>query len=230
MRTLLAIGRTCLRQTTIPRIRPLPQYRSIQSASRQSYRNGGGRAGLAGGGGELGGGRGEGRWGGGRKWQFKSPPRRNGLLLGSAVGLSPAAFVVLSQKENGGTEMTAEARMLEASREEISKKVGDDVHGLQRISDSMVYYLDTYLWEPLCTSLRFLHLVVIFVPVIVTVPAAYFGSRDQTRDNERAGTLWWYGFLVNAMERAGPAFIKVWHPNNSTYGLADSVAWAMGCF
>ncbi|KAJ8069924.1 hypothetical protein OCU04_000333 [Sclerotinia nivalis] len=187
----LATGRICLRQT-LPRIRPSIQYRNLQLATRQSYRNGRSRGG--------------GKWG---KWQFKLPPQRKGLILATIASLSPAAFVRLSEKDNGGTEMTAESRMLEASREEISKKVGDDVHGLERVKNSVIYLLDTYLWEPLCTSIRFLHLVAIFVPVIITIPAAYFGPRDKARDNERAGTLWWYRFLVKAMERAGPAFIKL---------------------
>ncbi|KAF7892576.1 uncharacterized protein EAF02_000114 [Botrytis sinoallii] len=195
----LATGRTCLRQT-LPRIRTSIQCRNIQSATRQSYRNGGGGGG---------GGGGEGGWRRRGNWQFKSPPQTKGLILAAAAGLSPTVFVRLSEKDNGGTEMTAEGRMLEASREEISKKVGDDVQGLQRVKDSIVYFLDAYLWEPLCTSIRFLHLVAIFVPVLVTIPAAYFGPRDIARDNERMGTLWWYRFLVKAMERAGPAFIKL---------------------
>ncbi|KAF7906020.1 hypothetical protein EAF00_000299 [Botryotinia globosa] len=191
----LATGRQCLRQT-LPRIRTSIQCRNIQSATRQSYRN-------------AGGGGGEGGWRRRGSWQFKSPPQTKGLILAAAAGLSPTVFVRLSEKDNGGTEMTAEGRMLEASREEISKKVGDDVRGLQRVRDSIIYFLDAYLWEPLCTSIRFLHLVVIFVPVLVTIPAAYFGPRDIARDNERIGTLWWYRFLVKAMERAGPAFIKL---------------------
>lgn len=99
--------------------------------------------------------------------------------------------------------------MLEASRDEIKKKVGDDVHGFRRFRDSIVYFAEVYIWEPICTGLRFLHLVVIFVPVMVTVPALWIGPRDPNRDNERSGRLWWYWFLVKSMERAGPAFIKV---------------------
>jgi len=51
--------------------------------------------------------------------------------------------------------------------------------------------------------------VIIFVPVIVAIPAIWIGDRVKDRDNERKGTLWWYGFLVSSMERAGAAFIKV---------------------
>jgi aarF domain-containing kinase len=117
--------------------------------------------------------------------------------------------VQLSEKDNGGTEQTAEGRMLEASRDEIKKEVDEDVHGIRRLRDHIFLFVDLYVWEPLCTGLRFLHLVVIFVPVIVTVPAIWFGPRDPKRANERSGTLWWYRFLVKSMERAGPAFIKV---------------------
>jgi aarF domain-containing kinase len=99
--------------------------------------------------------------------------------------------------------------MLAASREELAKQVGDDEHGFQRLRHSVVLCLDLYVWEPLCTGLRFLHLVLIFVPVIVTVPIIWCGKRDRKRSNEREGTLWWYSFLVQSMERAGPAFIKV---------------------
>ncbi len=99
--------------------------------------------------------------------------------------------------------------MLEASRQEISKKVPDNVHGLRRVYRTVIYVLDQYLYEPLATTLRFFHLVLIFVPVIVTVPVAWLGVRRKDQDNERSGTIWWYGFLVSSMERAGPAFIKL---------------------
>lgn len=99
--------------------------------------------------------------------------------------------------------------MLQASRKEIAKKVDDDDRGLSRLRHKVVYFLDVYVWEPLCTGFRFLHLAVIFVPVILAVPAIWIGRRQKDRNNERAGTLWWYGFLVKGMEWAGPAFIKV---------------------
>ncbi len=123
--------------------------------------------------------------------------------------MSPAVFLQLSEKDNNGTEQTAESRMLAASREEIAKKLSDDVHGFRRFRQGIVLLLDIYVWEPICTGFRFLHLVVIFVPVILTAPAIWLGPRQKDRDNESSGALWWYRFLVNAMERGGPAFIKV---------------------
>lgn len=99
--------------------------------------------------------------------------------------------------------------MLEASRAEIAKKVDDDDRGFSRLRHRIVLFIDLFVWEPICTGVRFLHLAAIFIPVIITVPVIWFGRRQPDRGNETSGTLWWYGFLVKAMEWAGPAFIKV---------------------
>lgn len=112
-------------------------------------------------------------------------------------------------EEDIGDGKTGEEHMLEASRAEIEKRLPEDVHGVRRAWKALVLFLDSYIYEPIATGFRFLHLVIIFVPVIVTVPAIWVGRRRKDRDNERSGTLWWYGFLVRSMERAGPAFIKV---------------------
>ncbi|KAK7754480.1 hypothetical protein SLS62_003500 [Diatrype stigma] len=133
-------------------------------------------------------------------------------VLKAAAGsgaLGTAAFVKLSEKENTGTEQTAEGRMLQVSREEIKRKVDENDTGLSRVRHKILLYLDLYIWEPVWTGIRFLHLVVIFVPVILAVPAIWVGRRRPDRDNERSGTLWWYAFLVKGMEWAGPAFIKL---------------------
>ncbi|KAJ9609482.1 hypothetical protein H2200_005809 [Cladophialophora chaetospira] len=143
-----------------------------------------------------------------RKHSLKDPrQRRSPTLLAAAATLSPAAFVQLGENHEDGK--TGEMQMLEISRQEISKEVPEDVHGLRRFYKTVIYVLDQWVYEPLATTLRFFHLVIIFVPVIVTVPAAFLGSRRKDKDNERVGTIWWYGFLVKSMERAGPAFIKL---------------------
>ncbi|KAI1760643.1 ABC1 family protein [Hypoxylon sp. FL1150] len=141
----------------------------------------------------------------------KPNPRFNGRVLRASAGaaLGTAVFVNLSEKENGDTEQTAEGRMLEASRAELKKSVNEDERGLYRLGHKIILFLDTYFWEPLCTGVRFVELVFIFIPVIISVPAVWVGRRRADRDNERSGTLWWYDFLVRSMERAGPAFIKL---------------------
>ncbi len=143
-----------------------------------------------------------------KKYSLKDPrQRRAPTLLAAAAALSPAAFVQLSENHEDGK--TGEMHMLEVSRQEISKKVPEDVHGLRRVYKTIIYVLDQWVYEPIATSFRFLHLMIIFVPVIVTIPAAFLGPRRKDNDDERVGTIWWYGFLVRAMERAGPAFIKL---------------------
>lgn len=183
MRSALTIGRLVLRQAA-PFPRQCVRNQTLRAVTRNSS-----------------------TWT--RGYIRRAPGGVGGTSLLLAAALSPAVFVQLSEEDNDGTEQTAEGRMLEASRQEISKTLAADDHGFSRFRHAVVLYLDVYLWEPLCTGLRFLHLVVIFVPVIVTVPAMWLGTRDKERDSERTGTLWWYRFLVQAMERAGPAFIKV---------------------
>ncbi|KAM4062833.1 ABC1 family protein [Hirsutella rhossiliensis] len=142
--------------------------------------------------------------------QIPWPARR--LVLRASAGvaaLGTATFVELARQDYSGTDETGEHRMLELSREEIRKKVPEEDRGLTRIAHEVILFLDVYVWEPICTGIRFLQLVVIFVPVIATVPAIWLGRRQPDRDHERSGTLWWYGFLVRAMELAGPAFIKL---------------------
>jgi aarF domain-containing kinase len=142
------------------------------------------------------------------KYRFKDSRQRLQPVLLAAAALSPAAFVQLSEEERPEGE-TSEQHMLAASREEISKKVPEEAHGLSRVFKTIVYVLDQYIYEPLATGVRFLHLVLIFVPVIATVPLVWVGTRQKDKDNERSGTIWWYSFLVSSMERAGPAFIKL---------------------
>lgn len=146
-----------------------------------------------------------------RRIPWRQGNSRRFILQASAgaAGLGTATFVELSRKDNGGTEETGEHRMLEISREEIRKKIADDDRGVSRAVHKIILFLDVYIWEPMCTGARFLQLLAIFVPVIVTVPTIWFGRRVADRDNERTGTLWWYNFLVQAMEWAGPAFIKL---------------------
>lgn len=80
--------------------------------------------------------------------------------------------------------------------------------------------LQLYVIEPLGTAKRFLVLVAIFLPVIITTPMLLIGKRREggrrrgrrmakAEGGTRWGALWWYGFLVKQMERAGPTFIKL---------------------
>ncbi|KAF8711984.1 ABC protein, partial [Rhizoctonia solani] len=70
-------------------------------------------------------------------------------------------------------------------------------------------FLRSRIWEPIRTGFRFLHLVTIFIPVILTAPILLIGSPEDRYGGDRWGAVWWYGLLVKAMQRAGPTFIKL---------------------
>ena len=77
--------------------------------------------------------------------------------------------------------------------------------------------LQIYIIEPFFTLLRLLHLAFLFGPVILTVPMLFIGRPERRKrpgkavaqDEEYWGAVWWYGFLVRQMERAGPSFTKL---------------------
>ena len=76
--------------------------------------------------------------------------------------------------------------------------------------------------EPLATASRFLYLLALFLPVLVTSPVVLLEyielahprkrrkrRKDGTLITERASTIWWYKLLVSSTQKAGPTFIKV---------------------
>lgn len=88
----------------------------------------------------------------------------------------------------------------------------------QRLLDS----IDYYLLEPLATTRRFLFLLTLFLPLLLTSPILLFEfvelghpakrrkrRRDGSLITERRTTTWWYHVLVHAMQLAGPTFIKL---------------------
>ncbi|TGZ82710.1 ABC1-domain-containing protein [Ascodesmis nigricans] len=106
---------------------------------------------------------------------------------------------------------TIEQRLLEASESERreAKRVSKDQPKRRRALQTLKIVVLDYILEPIATGLRFVSLVVIFVPVIVAIPMVCLGRRDPKRSDERAGTMWWYAFLVHSMETAGATFIKL---------------------
>lgn len=146
------------------------------------------------------------------------------------AGLSPGVFLQLAEEGNGH-EKTGEAFMLEKSREEVRKSVHENLRGFSRLRQQLYVFWYCYIYDPIATGVRFLNLVLIFAPVILTVPAVWFGKRVAARNGTRTGTLWWYRFLVRAMQRAGPAFIKVANFDNPSIWdaqLADPALKQLG--
>ncbi|KAF2016280.1 ABC1 family protein-like protein [Aaosphaeria arxii CBS 175.79] len=132
-----------------------------------------------------------------------------GAAGAAGATLSPLAFVAIGHDESENGDKTHEEAMLEASRKELKAQVPKSIQNSKKYRRGIYFFVDYYIIEPIMTGIRFLHLVVIFVPVLATVPVIWIGKRRSDRDNERIGTLWWYAFLVKSMERAGAAFIKL---------------------
>lgn len=138
----------------------------------------------------------------------KPPPGIRRILFAGAT-LGPAAFVTLSRNGDNGDGKTGELQMLAVSRQELDEHVPKRLQNSKRVRRGIYFFVEDWIIEPIATGVRFLHLVIIFVPVILTTPALWVGHRQRDRSDERTGTLWWYGYLVWSMERAGAAFIKV---------------------
>ncbi|CAI8498220.1 unnamed protein product [Pichia kudriavzevii] len=69
------------------------------------------------------------------------------------------------------------------------------------------FVLQDWLYEPIVTFGRFLHLSVIFVPVFTLYPITYFGKTNKL--GERSGAVLWYKLLRIAAELGGASFIKL---------------------
>ena len=141
---------------------------------------------------------------------------RNYALCISSASLALALHLALSppltlDARVASPEKTTEQLMLEESeRERLAlRKPSPDQPLILRILKRARLLVIECIIEPIATGLRFVHLVVIFVPVILAIPLACAGPRRPDRSNERIGTIWWYSFLIKSMERAGPTFIKV---------------------
>ena len=123
------------------------------------------------------------------------------------VGLGVAGIVYLRQP--------VKAESLEFASPPKAKEEPPVVETVQSLGPFGL--ISVYIIEPIFTFLRFFHLVILFGPVILTSPMIFIGGSDRRRKRDRPsgeeaeawGAVWWYGFLVNQMERAGPSFIKL---------------------
>lgn len=107
---------------------------------------------------------------------------------------------------------TNEERLLEESEQEwreLHNEVDANRGIMYRLWRSVAIPFRVWIVEPLATTFRFVHLILIFAPVLLSIPMVFLGPRQTDRDNERYGSLLWYTFLVHQMERAGPTFIKL---------------------
>ena len=86
--------------------------------------------------------------------------------------------------------------------------------------------LNDKIWEPLLTGRRFIYLLFLFVPVLLTSPMLLVGHPDEKLLGDRWGAVWWYGYLTAQMQRAGPTFVKVCNDNHA---VRDSALTCRNC-
>ncbi|KAK3838126.1 MAG: putative ubiquinone biosynthesis protein [Linnemannia gamsii] len=88
-------------------------------------------------------------------------------------------------------------------------KLAENPSFWRRLRQQLEDLWEDYVVHPVLTIWRFGVLALIFLPLIITVPAVFLGERNKELSDERSGTLWWYSLLVKHMELAGPTFIKL---------------------
>ncbi|EMD41901.1 hypothetical protein CERSUDRAFT_147303 [Gelatoporia subvermispora B] len=77
------------------------------------------------------------------------------------------------------------------------------------ITNRIVEFLRNKIWEPILTTRRMIHLMWLFIPVMLSAPMLLVGKPDAKLHGDRWGAVWWYGYLTNQMQRAGPTFVKL---------------------
>lgn len=152
---------------------------------------------------------------------------KTSIPLGAAAGLALLYWstnaITLESDKNSKEEDKLDENFSQFARS--VEEVEEEEKRLHRNAVMRVIYrtgrfLQDYIIEPLGTTKRFIVLVLLFGPVILTMPMLLVGRyREGGRRRGRKvakvdggtrwGAKWWYGFLVKQMERAGPTFIKV---------------------
>ncbi|TID14924.1 hypothetical protein CANINC_004595 [Pichia inconspicua] len=69
------------------------------------------------------------------------------------------------------------------------------------------FFIQDYIYEPIVTFGRFLHLSAIFIPVFLFYPITFFGKTNKI--GERSGAVLWYKLLRHAAELGGASFVKL---------------------
>lgn len=81
---------------------------------------------------------------------------------------------------------------------------------LLRIFYHIKFAVTDYLVDPCITFGRFLELTLIFIPVLLSAPMCWIGSKDRrTGENVRSGARLWFRYLRWSAEHAGASFIKL---------------------
>ncbi|KAH7106899.1 ABC1-domain-containing protein [Auriculariales sp. MPI-PUGE-AT-0066] len=136
------------------------------------------------------------------------PTRQQALLL---LGISTTGVSFYIWRQHVRSEESASALLSSQHVMPINERnypMSSPVEPRRSVLGFLWDLVQRRIFEPILVSARFVHLVALFLPVIVSAPVLLFGRVDG-ESGERTGALWWYNFLVGQMERAGPTFIKL---------------------
>lgn len=151
------------------------------------------------------------------------------LLLALVVPIAIGSSALLLDSDSGSGSGAGDVRVVYEGAKKLEEHeflipAGQDAARQNTMVHRLGRAIQLYILEPLSTTTRFIHLVVLFLPVILAAPILaleWVGNGSQSRrrirtgasskrgGSERETTRWWYRLLVAQMARAGPTFIKV---------------------
>ena len=131
------------------------------------------------------------------------------IIGGVVVYLSPAPRLHLPSVFSSPTLIPCSESQNYTRQFSHKDMIGSPAEPQRSLCFRIIWILQDYIWEPILTARRFIHLFYLFVPVIATMPMVLVGNPDKQLQGDRWGAVWWYGFLVKRMQAAGPTFIKV---------------------
>jgi aarF domain-containing kinase len=143
------------------------------------------------------------------------PKGKIGLVFAAMGGLTYIVHTTASA--NGRIQTSSSDQDEQGQQKDVPKIVASSlIEDESKIVPVRLFNL--YIVEPLATIFRFFRLAWIFGPVILSAPMLMIGTPAASRrrrigvivdEGERWGAVWWFGFLVRQMEKAGPTFVKL---------------------
>ncbi|KAF9225428.1 ABC1-domain-containing protein [Gyrodon lividus] len=144
-----------------------------------------------------------------RPWTWRTSLWVTPIVGGIYIYLSPGPQLHLASVFSSPTLIPCPEDRDNAKEFINEDMIGSPAEPHQFILQRILWFLQDYLWEPLLTARRFIHLSYLFVPVIITMPILLVGNPEKRLQGDRWGAVWWYDFLVASMQAAGPTFTKL---------------------
>ncbi|KDQ63288.1 hypothetical protein JAAARDRAFT_29306 [Jaapia argillacea MUCL 33604] len=150
---------------------------------------------------------------------FTPSPLRRFALKRTALWLVPVAggltLYFAPQPQNLLQSIFSSPKIIPCPDESVSPQ--SNVHHIipspaepdQTLLARISRFLRDCILEPIQTGQRFIYLVFIFLPVMISAPMLLVGKPEPGLNGDRWGAVWWYDYLVLQMTRAGPTFVKL---------------------